>query len=1037
MIAIAGAALVDFSEKQIAPPTSWETFEDLCLALFKQIWANPLALKHGRKGQPQHGVDVYGAVDPDGVVLHGVQCKGKNKNYNSKPTIPELKAEIAKAEKFKPSLRQWIFATTAPPDAKLQEAARKISAQRKKKGKFVIHVLAWDDIQRLIADYPSVLKKFYPEHSQDLEAIIRRLELIAASISVREILGTEVQFGSAGALHQPTTTSPAWMTVKFSPKRDLKPALMGRPLGAADAMACPTLPEEQSLIAELGKAYFVRLVGEAGAGKSICAYQTAHHFAQLGWRVLELADPSAFGEGIEWTKTKTLYLIDDAHLIPSWILGRAESQANENTLLLSTINAQSRAAARPGSIVLDKQRAVRTIATALRKNLKQTLQIVKAVDDRVSDDPMSEDLAYRLDNAEMTADRPWQFCFILGGGWRRASLAADNARAVNADHILAIAGLRQIASRDERCTRKMLDSLLDSAGVEKRGRDAALGWLVTQRLLVSEDDLRTPHQRFAAILIPAVLKGQSENIRNQIWQAVRIIFQDDNFPLVGLRVLRNELQFNGGIYWAPRIQPEWLEHLYQRCWKTTDATLPTAISLIGEIATGMMLKRSITKRRKQVISWLSSPTNQTGHALSRLLHALGEEQKDFGQRLVSDVDAKSAARIVSEVTSNSAFQLGSYLEAVWRFADQSWRKKFRAGIERDALIALAKSWPDDQYISSFSEFARATYWMDRELGLDVVEAFIPAFTRAVHRDPADAIHEFDDVLWHVIKGNDLLGLYQTKNKQAQREKAICRRICEKWNITVVAAKISAMTKRQFQSAAWLLNFAAHSKRNAYEAICESLDWTAIEQTIGDGWLKPFHGMDQFLAVSSHHPKSGREIARLIGKHLKDAPKLPGRLAILAPGQVRKHLKAGRLVAVGSDQQIDWYATTRVLAELLPKEVQLAQRLVSPLLKPISQFLSKSDPSFWADSHIFFHLLRQCVPNSLEEILNEVQPATAMEQWQKGLIAREEVRRPTALLIDIAKDRNDELGRMARGLKDAYPTKSRPVKSDLEPFSESD
>jgi hypothetical protein len=34
---------MDFQAKQIAPPKSWEQFEELCLALFHAIWQDPTA----------------------------------------------------------------------------------------------------------------------------------------------------------------------------------------------------------------------------------------------------------------------------------------------------------------------------------------------------------------------------------------------------------------------------------------------------------------------------------------------------------------------------------------------------------------------------------------------------------------------------------------------------------------------------------------------------------------------------------------------------------------------------------------------------------------------------------------------------------------------------------------------------------------------------------------------------------------------------------------------------------------------------------
>ncbi|MDP1940200.1 MAG: hypothetical protein Q8K54_06050, partial [Gallionella sp.] len=125
---------MQFRAKQIAPPKEWGTFEDLCHALFKCVWQDPLAQKNGRKGQAQHGVDIYGILNADRISYWGIQCKGKESNYGSKAEWSEVLAEVAKAEKFSPKLDKWIFATTAPADATLQKAARELSSERSAKG---------------------------------------------------------------------------------------------------------------------------------------------------------------------------------------------------------------------------------------------------------------------------------------------------------------------------------------------------------------------------------------------------------------------------------------------------------------------------------------------------------------------------------------------------------------------------------------------------------------------------------------------------------------------------------------------------------------------------------------------------------------------------------------------------------------------------------------------------------------------------------------------------------------------------------------
>jgi len=127
---------------------------------------------------------------------------------------------------------------------------------------------------------------------------------------------------------------------------------------------------------------------------------------------------------IEWlppAEARTLYVIDDAHLTPDHVLQAAEAETSPVRMLLSTAVGQGSGGR--GAIVLDAKRAVSVIAAKLRADRAATLAVVRRADDTVGDRPHEESLDHRLDYAEKQADRPWQFCFILGGGWRRATLA--------------------------------------------------------------------------------------------------------------------------------------------------------------------------------------------------------------------------------------------------------------------------------------------------------------------------------------------------------------------------------------------------------------------------------------------------------------------------------------------------------------------------------------------------------------------------------------------------------------------------------------
>ncbi|HYC37288.1 MAG TPA: hypothetical protein VEC19_12750 [Usitatibacter sp.] len=160
------------SSYQIFPPKDWQQFERLCHALWSQVWLDPNTQMHGRSGQEQHGVDIYGR--PKGASrLGGVQCKGKDQNYRSKATESELRREVEKAKTFRPPLGEFIFATSSPNDAELQAIARELTEQHRQAGLFDVYFYGWDDICLKLSRHPDVVREFYPEFfsSQVIETI--------------------------------------------------------------------------------------------------------------------------------------------------------------------------------------------------------------------------------------------------------------------------------------------------------------------------------------------------------------------------------------------------------------------------------------------------------------------------------------------------------------------------------------------------------------------------------------------------------------------------------------------------------------------------------------------------------------------------------------------------------------------------------------------------------------------------------------------------------------------------------------------------
>jgi hypothetical protein len=145
------------SSSVVPPPKSWDEFEDITLSAAKLRWNTDDFQRNGRSGQAQSGVDVFGHDDHDLQV--GIQCK----NTVGGVTIAVVDEEVANAEAFDPPLAHLYIATTAKRDAPLQQAVRKLSAERRRDGKFLVNLMFWDDICGDLATNEEVFFAHYPQ----------------------------------------------------------------------------------------------------------------------------------------------------------------------------------------------------------------------------------------------------------------------------------------------------------------------------------------------------------------------------------------------------------------------------------------------------------------------------------------------------------------------------------------------------------------------------------------------------------------------------------------------------------------------------------------------------------------------------------------------------------------------------------------------------------------------------------------------------------------------------------------------------------
>ena len=1016
--------------KQIPPPKSWVDFENLCHSLFGAVWNDPYAEKNGRSGQKQSGVDVFGSPNQNYGHYHGVQCKGKNANYGAFAEIAEIESEIVKAENFSPGLHHWIYATTAPVDAKLQKAARKISEQRKTKGLFTVSVFGWEQIEALLCRHKDVLKLFYPELGFDLEVyleqIVKRLSTELGS-EIKSLLVSQPEISSE-------ITSPScneWIPVRYGQGRGLVPALMGRSMGANDALSCPELPEVSKVIIDLSKAFATRIVGEPGSGKSLCAFQAMKYFIDRGWQILRLCDPQKDKleiPGLVENKD-TLLFIDDAHLVSPSRLSILEEQAGKSLLVLSTHNTEEAKIASRNAIAIDSQRAVNIIAKGLLVDRARTLKEVASVDKDIGDKMMQIDVDARISEAQRISVYPWQFCFNLGGGWRRATDIADSARQAKADLILAVLAAHQIVSRDRPLGLDEASELLISIGFEGVSVQKALVWLVQQRLLLSMNDLRPPHQKFSSVALNKILGAQNDEGRQLIGQAFEYLVRSNSYPLAGKRMLLHELRFAGNYgRWCHLVPPVCLQPAIQDAWQavTPEEKLHACYFLYElDVFFEGWPEKLFAGNEETIASWISQPDTPAGWGLGRLINGIGNKDKKYLAALISKADPHSLAKEINAVNLSSAAHLGELLRSLGYVRQSLWHQQLRQSLDQKALARLATNWEDLDEIWAFAKFCNAAAGVDDDLGLAMAEKFVPCAQQAFSKDPVGAFRDLDDFMMSVLRIYDPLGVFVGKQAPTSRHKKIARKMLKDLNAGKVAEFLSDTKLREMQSAAGLLTTIYKVLPQKHLEIVQNIDWQKVSNTIGDHWSNLPHEAEVFLGVCYGGGSAQSLLDDFISQNLNKITSFPPRLAILSPNAAIRHVESGKTIRLASFDHVDWKFGYFVIALFSEKKPELLSAVLEQAEKTTAETFSRENSSWYREAYEYTNLLQKEAPESLDRILDKVSADRAQNGWidclQKGRGAQKTV----ALLVEYSLKRGDELGLMARQLRQRFPKASLP------------
>ena len=798
----------------------------------------------------------------------------------------------------------------------------------------------------------------------------------------------------------PETTG--WEYVRFSTQADLGAALSGYSLGPSHVFACPRLPEVDVILRQLSISKRVTLTGKAGSGKSITGYQVAYSLSEDGWEVLRPGDDTHSMEqlllGVSDLSHKSLLLLDDAHRMDKALRRNIEECANANIAVLTILTEEIPEHA--NSVPIAGRRAVQILARALLERRRETLEIVRKLDNHVGDGYGDIRLEDRIAEASK-AESPWQFNFILTGGWRRATQEVAALRDMQrADLLLlglAAAHLRMLgAGVDE----ARLGRIVRAIGRDEAWLEHSKELLCRRRMLMSRNDLRCPHLKLSIVALNIGCGLPKDTEWPLIIAVLRLILCEKSSPFRGIWWLLDELRFADGFRWSRTDlvdEPTW-RTLVERCWTASTEDRGDACVLLESLIDWYPAQLNELKDNVELLrQWFENADAQWCIGASRLLNSIHNADQALGVKLCEDIRPKSLAHQLSLCRVADGYSWGHFLDRIGVAGGKAWRHSLGESLDVSALESLTVDITTDDQLWHLTQLAFGVNCINTVAALRMISRLSSRIAERINRAPAQADGEFSDVFWRILGyAPHFLRFHHPKPEQRRVARAIIRRIDKK----SVARAISEAQRWALEPLARLTSLIFEIEPRSTSLLLSGLNLSRLDEELGREWERPRHELQVLLSVLA--VGEDREPARSwITRHASELQILTPRLGWIAPTAAVDALRRGIELPLELSHGLDWIGAAAALYAIAQVDADLARAVVMANRDQIMQGLHLPQPNSCEKLPEFCEVIGRLMPGQLESMLNELDAAAVESRWQARLRGKAEERKAANVLLSLA------------------------------------
>ena len=780
--------------------------------------------------------------------------------------------------------------------------------------------------------------------------------------------------------YEPVDTE-LWEELDFLYQRNISHAIMGYRLTPADVEACPKFPQVEKIEKQLTIVDHVVIQGETGCGKSISLYQAAYNLYRKGWKVYRYKALENMNVLMVPQNTEpSLYIIDDAQRLSEKAIEVITEQARPSTKII--LAKTSSPTIQHNTIMLTNKDAIKILYDYFFAHKQEITPIVHQCDNKIGINFMDLPIEGRLEGAAK-ATTPWQFNYILRGGWQTMKEQYQTICSHHDCGLLAAAiAVFQVMQMDNPVNYRWLCNFLRRVDSSMVWNDRDLQYLVSQKIVLSIDDVRIVHMESAKVMIAQFLQDASTEKKKMLYATIEISFEEKKIKPIGLVWLCNGLL---GYAFAYHYETDFISEKMissaLECLKDVQTSHERAgIAFFMEKVFALRYKKNgqwyLGKHETLLLDWIAHADSETAYAYSRLINTLLNTDKKWYRQFTQKVSWSQVIQSMMQEKKSNMYAWGQLLNRLTCFFSKQEYVQFRETLT--PVVVEIRSKTTVSSIADLSDFLCSIAHLAPSCVHETVRVLMPVYKDYFKNDMIHALDLFDFNFFLYICGISLLGGHRATKEERETAEALVAAL----PVAEFASAISNSLPRNWRSIFEIICLVRQYYKQKAKNIITLVDIDRLSDTAKDSWCDYAEIADICVGLQTGDCKMAR---RFVEYNRDRIQIMYSPLAMIAPQCATSLFKDGVTVELMTGHW--WKISFHALMELIKADGTAAKAI---LFSNITAIINRLNDSFAIDFDddsclTFLRLVRECDENIFEKIIATLNCETISDNWTKSYI----------------------------------------------------